>query len=120
MKKDKGSRPHNSGRSLTIPEFCRLHGISRSMYYVLRAQGCGPREMRIGRIIRITVDANRDWQHRMEAAGAPGSASRPTTLEKERSEKEKRHRERSDSHARQKRHERSRRHEDPNRRKRSK
>jgi predicted DNA-binding transcriptional regulator AlpA len=48
-------------RSRTIDQFCRLHGFARSTYYLLKAQGLGPREMRIGRIVRISARANTDW-----------------------------------------------------------
>ena len=49
----------------TIPEFCFRNHISRPAYHRLRAQGRGPVEMRIGlNIIRITAEAERDWQRR--------------------------------------------------------
>ena len=41
--------------------------ISRPTYHRLRAEGRGPVEMRIGlNVIRITADAEREWQRRME------------------------------------------------------
>ena len=51
----------------TIPEFCFRNGISRPTYHRLRSQGRGPTEMRIGlNVIRITAEAERDWQRRMQ------------------------------------------------------
>ena len=51
----------------TIPEFCFRNGISRPKYHRLRAEGRGPREMRLGlNAIRITVAAERDWQRLMQ------------------------------------------------------
>ena len=120
MAKHKRSRTHSSERSLKIAEFCKLHAVSRSMYYVLRAEGLGPREMRIGRTIRITAEANRDWQQRMEAGSAPGSASRPKAIEKDGSEKENPYRGDRNSHSRSKRDKRSRRHSRDKRSKRHK
>jgi hypothetical protein len=51
----------------TIPEFCFRNNISRPTYHRLRAEGRGPVEMRIGlNTIRITADAERDWQRQMQ------------------------------------------------------
>ncbi|SFP94783.1 hypothetical protein SAMN05216330_112140 [Bradyrhizobium sp. Ghvi] len=68
---------------LTIPEFCRMHGISDAYYYKLKKEGLGPREMRLtvhgketaedkrqtGRI-RITLEAAADWRKEREQSGA--------------------------------------------------
>jgi hypothetical protein len=51
----------------SIPEFCFRNQTSRPTYHRLRAEGRGPKEMRIGlNVIRITADAEREWQRRME------------------------------------------------------
>jgi len=51
----------------TVPEFCFRNSISRPTYHRLRAQGLGPKEMRLGlNAIRITAEAERDWQRRMQ------------------------------------------------------
>src|SRR6516165_6503808 len=51
----------------TIPEFCFRNNISRPTYHRLRAEGRGPVEMRLGlNLIRITGDAERDWQRHMQ------------------------------------------------------
>ena len=66
------TRPSEAGPSLeriayTIPEFCFRNSISRPTYHRLRSQGLGPTEMRIGlNIIRITADAEREWQRRLQ------------------------------------------------------
>lgn len=53
--------------AFTVPEFCFRNSISRPTYHRLRAQGRGPKEMRLGlNAIRITADAERDWQKRMQ------------------------------------------------------
>src|SRR5262249_15791549 len=51
----------------TIPELWFRNGISRPTYHRLRAEGRGPVEMRLGlNAIRITADAERDWQRQMQ------------------------------------------------------
>ena len=67
-----GSTRSEAGSSLeriayTIPEFCFRNNISRPTYHRLRAEGRGPVEMRIGlNAIRISAEAERDWQRRMQ------------------------------------------------------
>jgi hypothetical protein len=51
----------------SVHEFCLRNNISRPTYHRLRAEGRGPKEMRLGlNIIRITAAAERDWQCRMQ------------------------------------------------------
>ena len=52
----------------SISEFCVRHRISRAYYYVLRAQGLGPREMRLGSRVLITREAQRHWRRERENA----------------------------------------------------
>jgi hypothetical protein len=53
--------------AFTVPEFCIRNGLSRAKYRKLKAAKRGPREMRYGfNTIRITLDAERDWQRAME------------------------------------------------------
>lgn len=53
--------------AFTIPEFCFRNSISRPTYHRLRAEGRGPVEMRPGlNVIRITLEAERDWQRLMQ------------------------------------------------------
>ena len=62
------SGPHSFERvAYTVPEFCFRNGISRPTYHRLRAQGRGPKEMRLGlNKILITADAERDWHELMQ------------------------------------------------------
>jgi hypothetical protein len=51
----------------TIAEFCFRNNIGRLTYHRLRAEGRGPKEMRLGlNAIRITADAEKEWQRRMQ------------------------------------------------------
>ncbi|MCK1605460.1 hypothetical protein IVB02_29695 [Bradyrhizobium sp. 166] len=52
----------------TIPEFCEAHRISQSMYFKLRNVGLGPREMRAGRRVTISLEAATDWRRAREQA----------------------------------------------------
>ncbi len=47
--------------SKTIDDWCRSHGFSRTFYYQLKARDEAPREIRIGRCVRISDDADREW-----------------------------------------------------------
>jgi hypothetical protein len=58
--------PVITDRSLTIPEFCAAEQISESSYYKMKAQGLGPRELRVNSVVRITPQARLDWQHARE------------------------------------------------------
>jgi hypothetical protein len=51
----------------SIPQFCIRNHISWPTYRRLRLEGRNPREMRIGlNLIRITANAEREWQQRMQ------------------------------------------------------
>ena len=63
----KRAHPRWSGQHYTIPEFCFRNIICRPTYHRLRSEGRGPVEMRIGlNLIRITAEAERDWQRAMQ------------------------------------------------------
>jgi len=60
----------------TVPEFCFRNNISRPTYHRLRAEGRGPVEMRLGlNAIRISADAERDWQNRRTRPEGRGRCS---------------------------------------------
>jgi hypothetical protein len=54
--------------SLSISQFCKAEHLSRATYYAFKRDGLAPREYRVPgtNIIRITAQARRDWQDRME------------------------------------------------------
>jgi hypothetical protein len=52
--------------ALTIKQFCDRNQISAAHYHNLSARGEGPRVMRVGRSVRITEEAERDWQRDRE------------------------------------------------------
>jgi hypothetical protein len=53
-------------RNETIHEFCESEGISYSHYMGLKRRGIGPKELHIGRALRITPQAKRDWHAMLE------------------------------------------------------
>jgi hypothetical protein len=59
---------HSANCCYTIGEFCRDHRISRSLYYILKKQGIGPREMLVQSRRVISPEAALDWRRAREAA----------------------------------------------------
>ena len=47
--------------TLTIKQFCALVPMSETTYFVMKRAGQGPREMRIGRHVRISREAAAAW-----------------------------------------------------------
>jgi hypothetical protein len=61
--------------SFSIADFCYRNDISLSTYHKLKHSGLGPKEMRLGTVIRITLDAERKWQEaRSNPRGAEAEA----------------------------------------------
>ena len=54
----------------TVAEFCDAHRISRAKLYQLWQEGIGPRVMRVGNKVLITVEAAADWRQKLEAEAA--------------------------------------------------
>jgi hypothetical protein len=48
--------------ALSISEFCRAHGISRSLYYQLHRTGEGPDEMQLRGRKAISQEAAARWR----------------------------------------------------------
>jgi predicted DNA-binding transcriptional regulator AlpA len=59
--------PETTVDALSIDEFCARHGISRGSFYNLRKAGLGPREMKLGARVLISVEAAADWRRQREA-----------------------------------------------------
>jgi excisionase family DNA binding protein len=53
--------------SYSIDEWCRLHGLSRAFFYKLKERGEAPATFQVGRLVRISEDANRYWMAQKEA-----------------------------------------------------
>lgn len=49
-----------------VTEFCRSHGISRALFYLLQRDGTGPRVMRVRGRVLISAEASRAWREQME------------------------------------------------------
>lgn len=48
-------------QSLTIPEWCARHKLSRASFYNLARVGKAPRIMKVGRSVRISEAADAEW-----------------------------------------------------------
>jgi hypothetical protein len=59
---------------LTIDRFCARNLISPTTYFAMRRRGQGPREMRIGARVLISLEAERDWIRAREVPDAHDQA----------------------------------------------
>jgi len=59
-------RPPTPRLALSIPEFCEAHGISEGLFYKLKKQGEGPREMKVGARTLITFESAAEWRRARE------------------------------------------------------
>jgi hypothetical protein len=48
--------------AFTVNEFCSRNHISRGLYFNMRKAGIGPAEMRIGHVVRVSAEAELEWQ----------------------------------------------------------
>jgi predicted DNA-binding transcriptional regulator AlpA len=48
-------------KSYSIDQWCALHSLSRPYFYKLVNQGKAPESFKVGRISRITEEANLAW-----------------------------------------------------------
>jgi hypothetical protein len=60
----------NEALALSIADFCRAHDISESMYFKMRTQGLGPREMIVGARKLISREAAQAWRREREVETA--------------------------------------------------
>jgi hypothetical protein len=60
-------QPAATPLAFSVSEFCRLHSIGRSLFYVLVKAGQGPRTMRVGRRTLISIEAAEAWRRGREA-----------------------------------------------------
>lgn len=61
--------------AFSIQEFCVRNGISLTLYHKLKHAGFGPKEMRLNTLVRISLDAEREWQEaRSNPSGAEATA----------------------------------------------
>jgi hypothetical protein len=62
-----GKKPNRQpGDVHSIESFCRANGISMTTYFVLKRKGKAPREMRAGKRVLITPEAEADWRRERE------------------------------------------------------
>lgn len=61
--------------AFTIDEFCEAHRLSRSMFYKMACAGIGPRTMKIGTKVTISMEAAADWRRAREEAATVQAAA---------------------------------------------
>jgi predicted DNA-binding transcriptional regulator AlpA len=66
------SPPPTPRLALSIPEFCKAHGISEGLFYKLKKQGEGPREMKVGARTLITLESAAEWRRARESQHRQG------------------------------------------------
>jgi hypothetical protein len=54
----------------TIAEFCVKHRVGRAFYFKIKAQGIGPKEMRVGAKVLISREAAAAWRRARETESA--------------------------------------------------
>lgn len=52
-------------QAMSVSEFCRVHSISRGLFYQLLKRGNGPAILKAGRRRLITSEAALAWRERM-------------------------------------------------------
>ena len=60
------SPPPTPRLALSIREFCSAHAISQGLYFKLKKQGEGPREMKVGARTLITFESAAEWRRTRE------------------------------------------------------
>ena len=66
--------------ALSIPEFCKAHGISEGFFYKLKKQGEGPREMKVGARTLISFESAAEWRRAREAQHSRGHRERARSV----------------------------------------
>jgi len=54
-------------QAISVADFCKSHGISRALFYLLLKDGRAPVVMKINRRTLISAEAAAAWRKRMES-----------------------------------------------------
>ena len=54
------------GKAMSVDEFCERNRMARSTYHDMQSRDIGPAEMRDGRYVRISPEAELRWRRMME------------------------------------------------------
>lgn len=72
MKSEEQTAPGSVG-ALSIAEFCRRYGVSRTHFYKCRRKGLTPDELEFGKRRLISFHAAEEWRMKMERSPAAES-----------------------------------------------
>jgi hypothetical protein len=62
-KKKRGKpKPRSAELAMSIAQFCSRHAISEQFFHLLQQRGQGPRTMRLGSRVLITVEEAQRWR----------------------------------------------------------
>jgi hypothetical protein len=76
MAKSKRAKPLQvERRALTIAEFCEAYHMSPELYFKLKREGKGPREMALGSKKLISLRSAEQWEIEREKAAAANAAA---------------------------------------------
>lgn len=68
------NQPQYARPAYSREEFARAHGIGLTLLHEMIKAGNGPRLMRVGRRVLISMEAAADWRREMEARTAAQAA----------------------------------------------
>ena len=71
MSNRKPPKPYRPGCDMNIRQWCEKRGFTAPTYYKLQREGRGPAELRFGRHVRITTQADEDWERMMRETPPP-------------------------------------------------
>ena len=57
-------------KAQSIPDFCKEHGISKSLFYKLMKDGKAPATIKLGKRRLVTIEGARQWLKAMSEASA--------------------------------------------------
>jgi hypothetical protein len=75
------SKTRRPGEAHSIPSFCASNLISEQYYFKLKRNGKGPREIRLGKRVIITPEAEADWRREREAETLAKRQREPSHIE---------------------------------------
>ena len=78
---DRDDKPQPPVLAMTIPMVCRAHNISDGMYFKLKKQGKGPREMRVGSRVLISFESAAVWRIDCEAEAVASAEANAAKVE---------------------------------------
>lgn len=62
-------KPSQGGEAAySIDDWCRMYGICRATFYNMKKAGKAPRTIKLNKLVRIPIEADREWRQASEVA----------------------------------------------------